>query len=180
MPVSRFLFVHVAAVLALVAPALAETVKAPGIEAVFPCQTKQEIQSVKTPIGAVPVTTRTCTKAEFVYSLVVSEYPKGFIAKRTAAAALQDAIQGAAENVQGTVRTNTSVYLGEVAGREARIEVTPDNAVVHVRVFFVGDRQYQVMAMSTIKSADAKPVTDFLGSIRVTQEKAPERQARNK
>ncbi|MDE2181456.1 MAG: hypothetical protein KGJ78_00390 [Alphaproteobacteria bacterium] len=157
----------IAAAVALACSAQAEPLKAMGLQASFPCQTKQAKQPVKTPIGNIPVTTYRCSAGDYAYYVAISDYPKSYIAKRTIAASLQDAITGASDNVKGHVRSNHPFDLGKAPGRDAVIDVSSDKMTVHMRVFFVGDRQYQVMVLAPEKAENAKPVTDFLGSVKI-------------
>jgi hypothetical protein len=138
--------------------------RAQNFGAAFPCKTRVAGQQVRTALGDIPTITYSCETGSNVFYVAVSTYPKGFIAKRTVAAASQDAIAGAAENVKGHVRNNIAAKLGKQAGRDALIDVASQKTVVHLRVFFAGDRQYQVMYLGPAGTETGKPAMAFLGS----------------
>ena len=147
----------------------AETLRssAQNFSAAFPCKTREAGQQVRTPLGNIPTITYSCESGDGVYYVAVSNFPKGFIAKRTVAAASMDAIAGAAENVKGTVRHNTSAKLGNLSGRDATIDIAAQKTVIHLRVFFAGDRQYQVMYLGPAGTETSKPAMQFLGSFKL-------------
>jgi hypothetical protein len=107
------------AVAMLATGAQAEAVKGAGFTAAFPCHTKQASQKVVAGTATIPIVSYSCEGAGSLYYVVASTYPKGFIAKKTLAAAYKDAVGGAASNVRGTVRTDRPIKLGAVAGRDA-------------------------------------------------------------
>ncbi len=101
--------------------------------------------------------------------MATSSYPKGFIAKRTPKAALGDAVLGAASNVKGTVRSEAPITLAGVAGRDALIDVKTQKVVLHLRVFYVGDRQYQVLVVAPAGQENGTAAKAFLGSFKLGQ-----------
>ena len=156
-----------AAAAMLATAAQAEAVKGAGFTASFPCRTKQTSQNVAAGNAAIPIVSYSCEGAGSLYYVVASTYPKGFIAKKTLAAAYKDAVGGAAANVRGTVRTSQPIKLGAVGGREVLIDIPSDKAAAHLRLFFVGDKQFQVMIVGAKGRESAKPAMDFLGSFKL-------------
>jgi hypothetical protein len=162
--------IGLAAAAALLATAAeAEAVKGAGFTASFPCQTKQASQNVVAGAATIPIVSYSCEGAGSLYYVVASTYPKGFIAKKTLAAAYKDAVGGAASNVKGKVRTDQPIKLGAVAGRDVLIDIPSDKAAAHLRVFFVGDKQFQVMVVGAKGRETAKPAMDFLGSFKLAK-----------
>ena len=157
----------VGAAMILAAGANAEAVKdkSLGFSAAFPCRSQQTAQTVIAGFGKVPVTSLSCANGKDIYVISVSRYPKGFIAKRNHV--YRDAVDGAASNVKGKVRSNTAYKLGDVTGRDALIDVTADRATAHIRVFFAGDRQYQVMFLGPKGHESGKAALGFLNSFKL-------------
>jgi hypothetical protein len=151
----------------LLAGARAETFsdKALGFSAAFPCRSIQTSQTVIASFGKVPVTSLSCAKGKDIYIISVSRYPKGFVAKRNHV--YRDAVNGAAANVKGSVRSNKAFKLGAVTGRDVLIDVPADRAAAHMRVFFSGDRQYQVTFLGPKGHESGKAAMGFLNSFRL-------------
>jgi hypothetical protein len=149
------------------AAAAAEPVSADGFSAAFPCRTKLERQVVAADKLKIPVAARICDNKGALYYVVISDFPKGFIAKKGEASALADAVGGAAANIKGTVKTNTPFMLGKTMGRDALIGVPGEKAAVHLRVFFAGDRQFQAMVVAPDGGENGKAATAFLNSFKL-------------
>jgi hypothetical protein len=139
-----------------------------GFSATFPCEAKQSLQQVATRIGKIPMTSFNCGNGSDIYYVVVSDYPRGFIANRTLGAAYADAVNGAADNVKGIVENVKPYPLAAVTGRDALIDVPADKAMVRLRVFFLGDRQYQVMALGPAGVKTDNTKLQFLDSFKLT------------
>lgn len=136
-----------------------------GFSAAFPCRSQQTAQTVIASFGKVPVTSLSCADGKDIYIISVSRYPKGFIAKRNHV--YRDAVNGAASNVKGKVRSNVPYKLGAVTGRDALIDVPSQRAAAHIRVFFAGDRQYQVMFLGPKGHESGKAAMGFLNSFKL-------------
>jgi hypothetical protein len=156
-----------AAFILFAASAAAETVKENGFTAAFPCASQRQQQIVAAGKLKIPVTTRICEGKDAVYYVVVSDFPKGFIAKKTVNAALADAVGGAAANVKGAIRANQPYMLGTSMGRDTLIDVPGQKAAVHLRVFFAGDRQLQAMVVAPKGRENGKPALAFLDSFKL-------------
>lgn len=156
-----------AAAALLVAAASANTVQDSGYSAAFPCQAKVLKQTVAAGTMKIPLVSNSCEAGGAIYSVVMSTFPNGFIAKRTLKKALGDAVIGAAINVKGTVRTETLIVLDGVNGRDALIDVANPQAVAHLRVFYVGDKQFQVMVITPKGQEHAKPAEAFVKSFKL-------------
>ena len=155
------------ALILFAAASAGETVKGSSFSAVFPCQTKLEKQFVAAGKLKVPVVARICENKGALYYVVISDFPKGFIAKKGVDSALTDAVSGAAANVKGTVRTNRPFLQGPVMGRDALIDVPAQKASVHLRVFFAGDRQFQAMVVAPKGREGNKAAMAFLNSFKL-------------
>ncbi len=138
-----------------------------GFTAAFPCQTKVTNQTVDAGKIKIPVANHSCATPDALYSVVASTYPKGFIAKKTLKGAFADAVAGSAANVKGTIRADKTITLAGVAGHDALIDIKADKAVAHLRVFFVGDKAYQVLFVGPAGQENGKAATAFLDSFKL-------------
>lgn len=158
-----------AAAILIAASASADTVTSNGYSAAFPCQARSASQAIAAGSIKVQVTSNSCEKDGVLYSVAMSTYPQGFIAKRTMKAALGDAVIGAAANVKGTVRTEAPITNSGVGGRDAVIDLANPKAVARLRVFYVGDKQYQVMVITPKGQENGKAPMGFLGSFKLVK-----------
>lgn len=158
-----------AATALLAAGARAETVRDDGFEATFPCQTKVARQTLAAATQTMPLVSHSCIEGSDLYNVSVSLYPDGLIAKRTLKVSYRDAVRGAAENVNGTVRRSREHRLGRVTGRDALIDVPSQHVAAHLRVYFVGDWQFQVMFVGPKGRESGKRAMAFLDSFRLEQ-----------
>ena len=136
-----------------------------GFSAAFPCKAQKRTETVEAPFGRVPVTSLSCDKDRDIYNVSVSLYPRGFAAKHKNL--YRNAVNGAATNAGGKVRTVSTYPLGNVTGRDALIDVPAQHAAAHLRVFFVGDKQYQVMFLGPKGHENGKAAGKFLNSFRL-------------
>lgn len=82
-----------------------------------------------------------------------TDYPEGF----TSEGVLEAAAQGSADNVNGTIQSNTDLtYLDHPA---KDIMVTTDEAMIHERLFLVGTRMYTLIGVAR---ASRPPAYDHL------------------
>jgi hypothetical protein len=147
--------------------ASAEAVTGTDFSVVFPCKAGPAIQTVAAGKSTITVASHSCEKDGALYSVAVSSFPNGFIAKKTASVALAEAVNGAASNTHGKVRSDRPITLGKIAGHDAFIDVKEHRMAVHLRVFYVGDRQYQVMFLGPAGKETGKAATAFLDSFKL-------------
>ena len=152
------------AALVLAAGAKAETINSVewGFSAAFPCQTQLASQPVPTKVGNVTMISYTCGTDVAAYFVAIADFPKGAITQQPSGAPYDGTISGMATNANGTIRSVTPFLLGSVTGRDAFIDIPSDHRTSHVRVFFVDDRQYQVMFLGPAGDENSKAALDFL------------------
>jgi hypothetical protein len=138
-----------------------------GFSATFPVKTQTTSMPVKSGDVEVTMTMVAAEKngASFIVSYV--DYPAGTLAQKSLDQAFQDIIDGTVGNVQGALRTASSIALGGTAGREVLIDVPAQNVAVHERIFLVGDRLYQVMYGGPKGTESAKEAMAFLDSFKL-------------
>lgn len=136
-----------------------------GFSAAFPCQAGQTTKTITAGFGKVPVTTFSCGKGGDIYIVSVSQYARGFIVKQKTV--YRNAVNSAAANVGGKVRTAAAYTLDTVTGRDVLIDVPAQRATAHLRLFFVGDRQYQAVFLGPQGHENDKAALGFLNSFRL-------------
>jgi hypothetical protein len=116
-------------------------------------------------VQAVPVTTiRSVGPSKGVYAVSYADYPETF--RSVPARNLLDGVRDGLKGTDGKVVKDEETVLGtgdtKVIGREFRIEAGKN--AIRARVFYVGNRLYQVMVTGTMSAVDEKHADDFLRS----------------
>lgn len=129
--------------------------------ACFPMPTERNNMVLNTDAGKVTmhiVSTKTEANA---YIVSYCEGPAG------AAASLDGAATGAAENMNGKIRSETTCKLGDVDGREVIVDVPSAGMVSRMRLYIVGARLFQVEYIGRAGSESSEDALTFLDSFRL-------------
>lgn len=155
--------------LMLAAPAAAEQANNTlfDFSANFPCQSQTMPQTVNTPLGTIQVNLFICELDNHAFGVSVADYPAGTVTDDNIDSLLAGAAAGSAANVQGTVRDIQPFTLGRYVGREAIIDSNAMGMTIRTRIFLVGDRLYQVMAVMPSNQENAPAAIGFLNSFRI-------------
>jgi len=130
--------------------------------ATFPAEPKVDTKSYATKLGVLPVTTEKheVSPMALILSVTYTDYPRE--AGTITAKAILDSVRDGLKGKDGEVKTDDAITIGEAKhdGRELRITIGKDK-VIRARVYLVGRRLYQVMAVGTITTV-ARPEADVL------------------
>lgn len=159
------------AVALFAACARAETVSAPqwGFSVTFGCQSQLGSQTVPTAVGNIVITSYSCTVGETAYFVAISDYPAGSVTPAKVDAVYAGAINGAAANAKGSIRSVTPYALGKTTGREALIDVPTDKMAIRMRIFLVGDRMYQALFAAPAGQESGADGLKFLNSFKLAK-----------
>jgi hypothetical protein len=124
---------------------------------------------VKTDNGTFTLVQYSCANDKQQFYVGITEYPKGSLP--SPARAIDGAIHGAANAVNGTIRSNVPYMLGNLTGLDALVDGPSSGAaanaprlVFHARIFCVGDRLYQVVYAGQTGTEKGSIVLRFLDS----------------
>jgi len=167
--VIRFFVVAAFASAVLSAGVRAETVNAGkwGFSAVFGCQSQSASQPVATAVGKITMTAYSCGIGDAEYFVAVADYPARPITQKSVDAAYTGAINGAASSVKGKIRSIAPHVLGNITGRDVLIDVKANNKTAHLRIYYVGHRQFQAMFVSPTGQENGKDALAFLNSFKL-------------
>lgn len=135
-----------------------------GFTATFPCQSQLNSQPVSSSVGNVTVVLYMCTEGEGAYFVGITDFPQGAVSQQKPDDVYNGVANGAAENSNGTLRSLDPYALGNVAGREAVIDVASSKLSMHARYFIVGDRLYQAFFLGPTGQENSKAALDFLNA----------------
>ena len=159
------------AVALLAVCARAETVNASqwGFSVAFGCQSQLGSQSTPTAVGNILITSYSCTVGETAYFVAISDYPRGSITPAKIDAVYAGAVNGAATNAKGSIRSVNPYTLGKLTGREAIIDVPTGKMAIRMRIFLVGDRMYQALVAAPAGQESNPDSIKFLNSFKLTK-----------
>jgi hypothetical protein len=154
------------AAVAFAAGARAETVNSShwGFSATFPCQSEISTQPVTTAQGNVTMTSYACHEGGRRYLIAFADFPAGSITKETAESGYDAAVNSVASAAGGTIRAAVVYPLGDISGRDVVVDMASKKKAIHARIFYLGDRQFQVMFLGPAGEENGKVCLDFLNS----------------
>jgi hypothetical protein len=132
--------------------------------AAFPCQSQMTSTPVATNMGNVTLVAYFCQQDQLAYFVGVTDYAKGALTGQNVDAVYDGAVQGAATNFKGTIRSAVPYTSSNVTGRDALVDDAADHLTAHARFFVVGDRLYQVLAVVPTGDENGQVTLDFLNS----------------
>jgi hypothetical protein len=148
------------------------TPKAGGFTASFPGTPSEHKQSVKTPSGTfidVTLYVYEPKKGEGQYVVSFSEYPDSALKAGTDEKRLENARDGAVQNVKGTLKGGIKhIKLDGFPGLDLTIE-TKEKILVRTRIYAVKNRLYQTLVIGPPKMVAAKETEQFLNSFKLVK-----------
>lgn len=113
----------------------------------FPTPPNRESDIVNTPHGKAELVQYMSKSGDILYAVMHGDYPAKGLVGKTTEELLNNARDGAKENVQGKILCETIIFKGGYSGREITMKVQP-NLVLTAQVFLKGNRIYQVMVVA--------------------------------
>ncbi len=106
-------------------------------------------------------------KKDFVFSIAYVDFSYEVLQKKTEEQILNDARDGAILNVQGTLLSESEVSIKQHPGREIMIRSIDGESIIKARVFLAGNRQYQLMVITSNDKVESFTVRRFLDSFNI-------------
>ncbi len=151
---------------AAAARALDYTSRVSGFRINVPARPKIERKRVDLPEGE-SATLRLYTgdlTDDTVYSVLVMQFPEGFVARAGRTQMLDNTISRTVKAAKGKVVSNRRSRVNGRTGREVFISAMNGQATVRLRAFVVDDRVYQVITISPRDKGRSEEVNDFFDS----------------
>ncbi len=136
----------------------------------FPDKPTEKTNKIATAGGEVAVYIFTVDQKDKALIVTYSDYPAGSV-DADAEKVLTGVIDGNAKSLKGKVTANEKLTVGKKnhPGREVRIEFGEKKQVYRARVYLVGARLYQVVALGSEEFAKSKAVDDYLKSFALVE-----------
>ncbi len=132
----------------------------------FPGQPRKESKKMDTAAGKLEFIMYRAGLKEIGFVVGYVDYPKEMFKKADIKKMLDSARDGAVKSVKGTLEDEKVLDFHGNPGREVEIKV-PKKAITKARVFIIGNRLYQVMAVSESKKILDEKGPKFFDSFKV-------------
>lgn len=106
-------------------------------------------------------------QGEKAWLVSYNDYRRGTISGQGLEKSFENAIRGTIQGVKGELRNTTKLSNDGIAGREALIFSPSFNLILRQRIFFVGDRIYQILYVGPPGSEKESAVDEFLASLKI-------------
>jgi hypothetical protein len=132
----------------------------------LPGEPERMVQKVDTPFGALELIMYQAGSKKIGFMVGYADYPQKMFESADIEKMLDDARDGAVQNIQGKLIDEKVLDFHGNPGRELEIKV-PNKATIKSRIILIGTRLYQVMVVSESKSALRKNCPKFFESFKV-------------
>jgi hypothetical protein len=129
----------------------------------FPTHPKRESDIVNTPDGKAELIQYMSKKGNILYAVMYGDYPAKGIIGKSQDELLNNARDGAVNNVQGKILSETIISKEGYPGREFAVKVEP-NSVVTAQIVLRNNRIYQVMVVAPSDELFTSKRRQFLDS----------------
>jgi hypothetical protein len=106
-------------------------------------------------------------QGEKAWLVSYNDYRRGTISDAGLDKSFENAIRGTTQGVKGELRNTTKLDNAGIAGREALIFSTSYKLMLRQRIFFVGDRIYQILYVGPPGTETDGAVDAFLSSLKI-------------
>lgn len=106
-------------------------------------------------------------QGEKAWIVTYNDYRAGTISKQGLEKSYENAIAGSVQAVKGELKNVIPISNHGTSGREAFIFMPSYNLIMRQRIFFVGDRIYQILYVGPVGSEKDKVVDDYLASLAI-------------
>ena len=131
---------------------------------------KEQTNKVKTDVGEVDLHAFLVDQKDRAVVVMYSDYPAGSVAEKSEKV-MAGCIEGNVKALKGKLLTEDKITIGKAKhpGREIRIEMPDKKSIYRARLFIVGDRLYQVVALGPDDYTKTKAVDDFMKSFAIDE-----------
>lgn len=142
-----------------------------GFTVMLPTGVSTETDAVETKLGNLEYVMYKARSKYVQFLVAYTDYPQSYIDETNPAELLSGAAKGAAANINGKLVKEESFLHNDIAVREIRVK-GPRGVHMRCRVMLVGNRMYQVMALSNRRHIGDRKVDEVLQSFKLTERPA--------
>jgi hypothetical protein len=136
----------------------------------MPEKPSEKTSKIPTDLGQLELHIFIVDQKERAYLVTYSDYPAGTV-KDNADKILTGVVEGNAKSLKSKVASEEKITIGKKKhpGREIKIEMPDKKGLYRARIYLVGDRLYQVVALGPEEFAKGKEVDEYLKSFAVEE-----------
>ncbi len=138
-----------------------------GFSVMLPTGVSNETDVVETKLGELEYVMYKARSKYSQFLIAYTDYPPDYIDDSNPADLLVGAAKGAAANINGKLTKEESFLHNDIAVREVHVK-GPNRVHMRCRVMLVGNRLYQVMALSNRRHVGDSKVDEVLESFQLT------------
>jgi len=120
-------------------------------------------------VGPIVMHTFMAKKGNFIYGVSYADYPEGLFENTGVTEILDGASSGAVEKINGTLISEEKINIGDHPGRDIKVASADKKLVMHMRIYLVGNRLFQVSAGYLASDAESPDILRFLKSFRLLE-----------
>lgn len=132
----------------------------------FPTGPNRESDIVNTPSGKVELIQYMSKNKDILYAAMYGDYRSNTFIGMTSEQILDNARNGAVENVQGKLLSEVTISKGHCPGREITVKVQP-NTVLTAQIILKDNRVYQVMVVTPSDKLFTSQRREFFNSFEI-------------
>ncbi|NTV92470.1 MAG: hypothetical protein HGA72_04080 [Chlorobiaceae bacterium] len=137
---------------------------------VLPGEPVQTKKPVHTAFGVLDEHQFSRDQNSYACLVTYSDYPEAVLLKITDPGKLLDSARDITiSDVQGKLVGESAIMLGSYPGRDVKIILQQDTAIVRGRLYLAGNRLYQILVLSSKEIAYSNEINQFLDSFRLLQ-----------
>jgi hypothetical protein len=136
----------------------------------LPEKPAEKTSKVPTDLGKLELHIFIVDQKDRAFLVTYSDYPPKTVGDN-AEKLLAGVIEGNAKSLKGKVLSDEKITIGKgkYPGREVRIEMPDKKGLYRARIYIVGDRLYQVVALGPDEFAKSKAVDDYMKSFTIEE-----------
>jgi hypothetical protein len=132
----------------------------------YPAPVTRDVKESDTVAGHLKEITATCTDDTGNYMVVYWDYPSDRSVTNLSSF-YEETLAGIVKSENLQVLSKSDCKAGEIDGLDCTAKFTTADAAIHIRIFLVGHRFYEITCIGPVNSENGKNALDFLNSFRV-------------
>lgn len=132
----------------------------------FPAEPHRETDIVNTPSGRVELIQYMSKNEDILYAVMYGDYPGNALVGMSSDQLLDNARNGAVENIQGKLLSELIILKGNYPGREITVKVEP-STVLTAQIILKDNRVYQVMVVTPSDKLFVSQRREFFNSFEI-------------
>jgi hypothetical protein len=133
----------------------------------FPGKPTESTKTANTAVGSIEMKMYGVSQRQTAFSVAVADYPPDQVKQLGPVTILDGARDGAVATTQGKLLSELIIDMAGNPGREVKIGIAGGKATVRAKILLVGNRLYQIIAVTPMEDSYAPQVRRFLDSFRL-------------